>query len=287
MKNRSRIITIIAICGVTMFMLLISPYKNLNAQSDAVDKSGGKLAYQAKGKKKSSGKQDVGKDASPRSKNPDVNRDKDLKVDEDFYRVIVENNLFRNLGWRKPNRKPQYTLIATLIESKGNISKAFMMEQRENQYYYVSVGEKMGDAIVRKIQSNEVTLYRAGNTLTIHAESRQFLSSSDGKGGGYSPPNRENRPNRNSENRDGKQPNLRDGKQPNLKEMKNRFQNVSPEERKRMLEQYRKMQGSKEQSKGSAGKEDKGRVTDKRRDDKGEVGDKGRDDKREVEDKER
>lgn len=144
MKNRSRIITIIAICGVTMFMLLISPYKNLNAQSDAVDKSGGKLAYQAKGKKKPGGKQDVGKDASPRSKNPDVNRD------EDFYRVIVENNLFRNLGWKKPNRKPQYTLIATLIESKGNISKAFVMEQRENQYYYVSVGEKWGTPLLER-----------------------------------------------------------------------------------------------------------------------------------------
>ena len=277
MKNRSRIITIIAICGVTMFMLLISPYKNLNAQSDAVDKSGGKLAYQAKGKKKPGGKQNARKDGSPRSKNPDVNRDKDLKADEDFYRVIVENNLFRNLGWKKPNRKPQYTLIATLIESKGNIAKAFVMEQRENQYYYVSVGEKVGDAIVEKIRSNEVTLYQAGNMLTIRAESRQFLSGSDGKGGGHSPPNRENRPNRNSENRD--------GKQPNLKETKNRFQNASPEERKRMLEQYRKTQGSKKQSKNSAGKEDKGKVTDKGRDDKGEVGDKGRDDKGEVEDK--
>jgi hypothetical protein len=74
MKKRSRIITIIAICGITMFMLLISQYKNLNAQSDITDKSREKLAYQAKGKK------NAGKKGSPPSKNPETNRDKESKV---------------------------------------------------------------------------------------------------------------------------------------------------------------------------------------------------------------
>ncbi len=63
--------------------------------------------------------------------------------------------------------------------------------------------------------------------MTIRAEPIQFLSGSDGKGGGPPSPNRENRPNPNPENRG--------GEQPNWNQMKNRFQNASREERIQML----------------------------------------------------
>ncbi|MCZ6675988.1 MAG: hypothetical protein O7E52_01935 [Candidatus Poribacteria bacterium] len=281
MKKRSKIIAVIAICSIAMLMLLINQYKNLNAKSDGEDKSGGQLVYQAKRNempgrnRENRGNRNAGRDGALRGRNSEANRDKDSKADEDFYRVVIENNLFRNLGWKKPNRKPQYTLMATLIESKGNIAKAFVMEQRENQYYYVSVGEKVGDATVKKIRSNEVMLYQAGNMLTIRTESSQFLSGSDGEGGEPRPSNRENRPNRNSENRD--------GKQPNLKKMKNRFQNASPEEIQRMKEEFRRAQGNKKQVEGKAKKEDKSK--DDVDDDKGGVEGKGKVDYREVEGK--
>ena len=63
---------------------------------------------------------------------------------QNFYRVIVENNLFRALGWRKPKRESDYVLIGTLIEQNGKVAKAFVMEQRSSRYYSVSVGGKIG-----------------------------------------------------------------------------------------------------------------------------------------------
>ena len=258
MKKRSRIITVIAICGVAILLLLISQYRNLNAESD-VEKAKEQFVYQAKGKKMprrnqgNSEKYNAGKDASAHSKNSDTNRDKESKGDADFYRVIVENNLFRPLGWQRPNREPQYALIATLIGSERGFAKAFIMERRSNQHYYVSVGEKVGNAVIKRIKSNEVVLYEVGKRMTIRAESSQFLSGSGGKGGEPPPSNRENRPDRNSDNRG--------DKQPNLNGMKNRFQNASPEEIQRMKEEFRRSQGNKktggDQSKG--GEQSKGK----------------------------
>jgi hypothetical protein len=277
MRKRSKIIAVIVLCGVTMFMLLISQYKNLNAQGDVTDKSREKLAYQAKGKKipgrkrANRGKQNVSKDASAHKKNSGANRDKESKGSADFYQVVVENNLFRPLGWEKPNREPQYTLMATLIDSEGNIAKAFMMERRSNQFYYVAVGEKVGDATVKRIRSNEVTLYKTGEMMTIRGEI-EFLSGSGGEGGGARSSNRETRSNQNSDKRDGKQLNSR--------EMKSRFQNASPEERKHMLEEYRKTQGNKKQREGKAKQEDKSKDNDKGWAEKGEHEGEGKDEYR-------
>ena len=274
-KKRSKTITISVLCGVAIFLLLISPNRNLNAESN-VEKTKEQFAYQAKGKKKMPGKkrgnlekQNAGKDASSRGKNPDANRDKESKGNADFYRAVVENNLFRPLGWQKPNREPQYTLIGTMIEPEGKIAKAFVLEQRSNQYYTVAVGEKVGNATVKKIASNEVTLYKGGEMVTIRAESIQFLGGSDREGGRSRSSNGENRADRNPENRG--------DKQLNSKEMKKRFQNASPEERKRMLEKFRKTKGNKKQVKGKAKKAGKSKGDDgKGWEDKGKDDGKGK-----------
>ena len=60
----------------------------------------------------------------------------------DFYRVIIENNLFRPLGWQRPNRDPEYALVATWIGTQGTVAKALVMERKSNQLYYVARGEK-------------------------------------------------------------------------------------------------------------------------------------------------
>ena len=94
----------------------------------------------------------------------------------DFYRVIVENNLFRPLGWRKPNREPEYALIATWIGTQGLVAKALVMERKSSQLYYVAKGEKVGDAIVENIAANQVSLKASDNIVTLKAEAIQFLS---------------------------------------------------------------------------------------------------------------
>ena len=96
----------------------------------------------------------------------------------DFYRVIIENNLFRPLGWRKPNRDPEYALVATWIGTKGTVAKALVMERKSNQHYYVARGEKVGSAIVENIAANQVSLKASDDIVTLKAESMEFLSGS-------------------------------------------------------------------------------------------------------------
>ena len=100
----------------------------------------------------------------------------------DFYRVIIENNLFRPLGWQRPNRDPEYALVATWIGTRGTIAKALVMERKSSQLYYVAQGEKVGDAIVENIAANQVSLKASDAIVTLKAESIQFLSGSSRSG---------------------------------------------------------------------------------------------------------
>ena len=265
MKTQSKITTVIVLCSAVIILLLISQYKSLNTHGDITGKSREMLVNPAKGKMTLNQKranpeiQNAGKDASAHRKNPSVNQNKEPNGNADFYRVIVENNLFRPLGWQKPNSEPQYTLIATLIEPEGNMARAFLMDRKSNQSYYVAIGEKVGDAIVKDIKSNQVTLYKIGGTMTIRTEWSPFLSSSSTNGGRAPTLNRGNRSNQNSENRD--------SKQLNSMEMKRRFQNASSEERKRIMEQYRKTQENQKQEKVKAKAMDKAKVKDKKKED--------------------
>ena len=265
MKTQSRIITVIVLCGAVIILLLISQYKSLNTHGNTTDKSREMLVNHAKGKIMPDQKranpeiQNAGKDASARRKNPIVNRDKEPNGNADFYRVIVENNIFRPLGWQKPDNEPQYTLMATLIELEGNTDRAFLMDRKSNQSYYVTIGEKVGDAIVKDIKSNQVTLYKVGGTMTIRTEWNPFLSGSSNNGGKAPTLNRGNRSNQNSENRD--------SKKLNSMEMKRRFQNATSEERKHIIEQYRKTQENQKQEKAKVKAMDKAKVKGKKKED--------------------
>jgi hypothetical protein len=159
-------------------------------------------------------------------------------ADGNFYRVVVENNLFRPLGWRKPKESPQYALIGTKIQPKGEITKAFVKENRSNQYYWVSVGEKVGDATVEKIEKGQINLNIAGKVTTIRADSGPFLSKSGGgrsRGPGQAtsqPQNNENKPSQTRQNN-----------RPDPNQIRERFRNVSPEERKKMIEEFQRNRG--------------------------------------------
>jgi flagellar biosynthesis/type III secretory pathway M-ring protein FliF/YscJ len=95
----------------------------------------------------------------------------------DFYRVIVENNLFRPLGWRAPKRESEYALIATWIESRGETAKALLMERRSKQTYYVALGERDGNATIENIESKQVNLNISGKIVILKVPSTQFLDS--------------------------------------------------------------------------------------------------------------
>ena len=161
----------------------------------------------------------------------------------DFYRVIVENNLFRPLGWRKPNRDPEYALIATWIGTQGPVSKALVMERKSNQLYYVARGEKVGDAIVENIAANEVSLKASDDIVTLKAEAMQFLSGSGSsreksREGGERAVSGDDSEDERREQRAGRR-----GANRERDALREWLRNASPEERRRKLEAIRRERG--------------------------------------------
>lgn len=106
----------------------------------------------------------------------DANWNKEKDREWNFYRVIVENNLFRPLGWQAPNREPKYVLVATLIDPHSKMAKALLIESRSNRTYYVTTGEKVQDATVEAIESRQVRLNISGEILALKTPTVQFLN---------------------------------------------------------------------------------------------------------------
>ena len=145
-KEDSRIIVILLVCSVLSLFSLTLQSNHACAQDDSPERRGAN-------QKGSWNKQ----------------------TPHDFYRVIVENNLFRPLGWREPRREPEYVLIATWIESRGETTKALLMERSSNQTYYATTGEKVGNATIENIESKLVELNISGKILTLKIPSIRFL----------------------------------------------------------------------------------------------------------------
>ena len=93
----------------------------------------------------------------------------------EFYQLIVDNNIFRPLGWKPPQKTPQYTLIGTTIASDGSNATAFIVERQSNQFHTVKVGETFGNVSVKEILPKKVTLKKEGEEIVLHCEKNQFL----------------------------------------------------------------------------------------------------------------
>ena len=108
----------------------------------------------------------------------------DFGENETFYKTIIDNNLFRPLGWTPPNNEPAYSLIGTAVDPNGRISQATLLEKRSNRYHFVRIGSKLGDMTVKDIQTEQVILDKAGKPVTLKEGPVQFLTTSRGREGG-------------------------------------------------------------------------------------------------------
>ena len=90
------------------------------------------------------------------------NEDVELKhfQNSDFYRNIIDNNLFRPLGWTPPRPQEPYRLLGTIIPTDAKTSpKAIIQNTLRNQTYIVTIGETFDtDTHVTDIQTKHVTL---------------------------------------------------------------------------------------------------------------------------------
>ncbi len=98
-----------------------------------------------------------------------------LETPAEFYQVIIDNNIFRPLGWQPPKEEPEYTLLGTAIASNGTDTKAFIVERRSGQLHIVQVDEQIGDARVKVIKAKRVILQAGDKEIILEGEQLRFF----------------------------------------------------------------------------------------------------------------
>ena len=192
----------------------------------------------------------------------------DFGESEAFYKTIIAYNLFRPLGWTPPKNEPSYSLFSTAVNSDGVISQATLLERGSNRYHFVTIGTKLDDMTVKDIQAKKVIMDKAGETVTLNTRSLQLLSTkggSDGnRGGGRGEGGSETARNNNTGQNRANQANAEQrgqtgrgdqaaAQQARRREMMERFRNASPEQRRELIQQFRRRGG------GDGGRRGRGR----------------------------
>ncbi|MYH81771.1 hypothetical protein F4141_13860 [Candidatus Poribacteria bacterium] len=91
----------------------------------------------------------------------------------DFYRTIIDNNLFRPLGWRPPRRVEPYRLLGTRLPTDKNTpTQAILQSTATNKTHIVTTGDKLDAATeVVEIQPKQIRLKTAGQLKTLRLKS--------------------------------------------------------------------------------------------------------------------
>ena len=168
-----------------------------------------------------------------------------------YYNIISENNLFRPLGWTKPDPTPKYELMATIISE--TYTRAYIRDVRYGRDYFVGIGDNIGDNNVQKIIRGMVEL---GNGKKIKGESFGFIATDVRKGtktnqkkgrGKSTSSGTGTKITKTKEDTGVRQRTSSRGRTGNVdwQAQIQRFQNASPEERQSMIEQFRAMRGNR------------------------------------------
>ena len=100
---------------------------------------------------------------------------------ESYYRTIIENNLFRPLGWTPPRPTEPYRLIGTILPTDDRRPPSAILQTTTGnpQTYIVSTSEKLdGSTEVVSIQGKAVTLSTVGQTRTLKLTATHWLNPS-------------------------------------------------------------------------------------------------------------
>ena len=208
-------------------------------------------------------------------------REVDFGENEAFYRVIIDNNLFRPLGWKKPNEEPSYSLLGTVVDTDTGIAQAILLEKRSNRHYFVSIGEKVGDVTVKDIQPKQVVLDEEGKAITLKAGSLQFLTRQRGSGRGAEARDSETARGNEGEKAvaNAKQANANTNPQANRfsgnPELAEKWRNASPEDRRKIEEYMRNQRAQRREQREKTRRENRGDREGRRA--RGTRGERGRD----------
>ena len=93
-----------------------------------------------------------------------------------YYQVVTDNNLFRPLGWTRPNNRPEYQLLGTKIPEDNQPRMALIEETRSHRIEYVSIGGQLGEAKIEKIKPNQVILSEQEQVVILRNNAFQLLN---------------------------------------------------------------------------------------------------------------
>ncbi len=99
----------------------------------------------------------------------------------DFYRTIIDNNLFRPLGWTRPVPPPAYRLLGTIVPKDGKTPPQAIIQVSTagNKTHIVSIGDTLDvNSKVVDIQSKQVTLDRKGQRKILKLDTSAWLNTS-------------------------------------------------------------------------------------------------------------
>ena len=173
---------------------------------------------------------------------------------EDYYSVIVNNNIFRPLGWKPPNKEPEYAFVGTRVTEDVSTSVGYVLERRSKMFHTVGVGDKIGDTVVTEIKDKKIILDKNGETITLRAGNLQFLKIGGSRRGGESRGNDDNRDNNEERNDSAERRNnnrnereaaeqRRHEWERRAQDMRRRFESASREDRERMMREFRERGG--------------------------------------------
>lgn len=93
-----------------------------------------------------------------------------------FYQIIIDNNLFRPLGWQPETPQPKFMLIGTAIaKNTTQHTKAFIVERQSGQLHIVQVNDRMGEQLVKRIEAKQVILQGVDQEITLQLEHAPFF----------------------------------------------------------------------------------------------------------------
>ena len=89
---------------------------------------------------------------------------------EAYYRPIIDNNIFRPLGWTPPRPTEPYRLIGTILPRDANTPPQAILQTTAGQKtYIVTTGEKIDASTeVVEIEAKQVILSGNGQQRTLH-----------------------------------------------------------------------------------------------------------------------
>jgi len=183
-------------------------------------------------------------------------------VGYEYYKPIASNNLFRPLGWTVPDRSPKYELIATVISE--DYVKAYVRETRNGRDYFVGVGDSIGDNIVQKIDRGMVRLddnreFRAQSFGLLNVGSSRKRTGSVSRGSSSTTKGTADKGTKGTETTQRVRQGTRSGRMRGGEQWQaqiEQFQNASPEDRQRMIQEFRSQRGNRPRGRNRRGRGD-------------------------------